>query len=473
MWESENEKKEAESKEKWLQIFYQETGQYIRQFNTVRTAIVAFLIPSGVMAVWEGQSKDNDWWAWTGIGILLIAPIISIYFSFLIRERSELQKSIKIWSDSDDRTIKSIKDLLGFKAPYRDVIKGVLSDFTNWASIFLFLAILFTFTLFRLYHQNNEVKQADAHFTISVSPIRLTAIEGENSYPRQSAKSTVSNGDLDRVIAFLDSRLPTEQEWHNLIDVTKKPSEGETPSSIIWLWILVAILIAGLVAILIWPKKNPENEFPKWVKVLLVLLPLIPVVSPSLKDFATAWRIMWPLPAEKTAKPKEDPPPPTQPPSESLLVFPFFFDLGGNMQGEILNGKQDLDLRKILSSVKACAGQQSNNAVELLVQGFADANQFPTNNREKNLALANRRAKELHSHVAEFLQTENLRVRIILKLKEWEKYEDMTKSPRYLTAKSLRETENTSDQGYFNRRAEILLLKVGDCSPSFSSSESS
>lgn len=470
MWESENEKKEEESKEKWLQIYYQEAGQYIRQFNTVRTAIVAFLIPAGVTAVWEGQSKDNNWWSWTGIAILLIAPIISIYFSFLIRERSEHQKSIKRLSDDSSR--KHLKHSPKFEASYRAVIKGVLSDFTNWASIILVITILFIFILFKFYHQNKEVKQADAHLTISVSPIRLTALEDEIPYLSQSTKTPTSNVNLDRVIAFLDSRLPTQQEWHNLIDFTKKQSEGETASSIIWLWILVAILIAGLVAILIWPKKNPENEFPKWVKVLLVLLPLIPVISPSLKDFATAWRIMWPLPAEKTTKTIDQSVKAPQPSSESLLVFPFFFDLGEN----ILNGQQDLDLRKILSSVAACARQQSSNAVELSVQGFADANEFSTNNREKNLALANQRAKKLHSHVAGLLKTEILRSRITLtsvESVEWKKYEDMTMSPRYLTAKSLRETGNISDQGYFNRRAEILLLKAGDCSPSFSSSESS
>lgn len=472
MWESENEKKEAESKEKWLQIFYQEDGQYIRQFNTVRTAIVAFLIPAGVTAVWEGQSNDNLFWSLTGFVTLLISPIISILFSFKIRQRSEFQRDIKnCFFDSYGNPLKKPELKMPKFKGYCDQIitEGVKKDFTNWASIILFFAIVFIFILFKFSHQNKEVKQADVHLTISVSPIRSTALEGEITEIHHPPHPP-SNSDLDRVIAFLDSRLPTQQEWHNLIDATKKPSEREIASSINWLWILMAILIAGLVAILIWPKKNPENELPKWVKALLVLLPLIPVVSPSLKDFATAWRIMWPLPATITDQPVKNP----QPSSESLLVFPFFFDLGGNTQGEILNGKQDTDLRKILSSLKACAQQQSSNAVELSVQGFADANQFPTNNREKNLALANQRAKELHSHVAEFLKTEILRSRINLKpVVEWKKYEDMTMSPRYLTAKSLRETENTSDQGYFNRRAEILLLKAGDCSPSFSSSESS
>lgn len=336
-----------------------------------------------------------------------------------------------------------------------------------WITFLIFSVSISSIGYSETYNQNSSNNQTKSEVTLLTKPLDIR-LNVNGSLLTASTIPPASNTDIDRVIGFLDSRLPTQQEWHNLIDATKKPSEGEAASPIIWLWIIVAILIAGLVAILIWPKKKPENEFPKWVKVFLVLLPLIPVISPSLKDFATAWRIMWPLQTEKACQTIESPPKPCPPSNESLLVFPFFFDIP-KISKELpkLNQHQVDDLTKILSSVKACARKQGASGVELEVQGFADPNQFPANNKEKNLALANQRAKELHSQVTELLKTENQMSKIDIKLVEWEKIEDMTMSPRYLKTKPFQETGRNSDQGYFNRRAEILLLKAGDCSPSF------
>lgn len=332
-----------------------------------------------------------------------------------------------------------------------------------WVSFFVFSFGISSIGYSETDNQNSSKNQTKSEVTLLTKPLDIQ-LNVNGSLLTASTTTPASNADIDRVIGFLDSRLPTQQEWHNLIDATKKPSRGETASPILWLWIIVAILIAGLVAILIWPKKKPENEFSKRVKVLLVLLPLIPVISPSLKDFATAWRIMWPLRTEMACQ--TIPLPPCPPSNEPLLVFPFLFDFPEpNKELPKLNQRQVDDLTKILSSVKACARKQGASGVELEVQGFADSNQFPTNNKEQNLALANQRAKELHSQVTKLLKTESPMSEIDIKLIEWKKIEEMEKSPRYLTTKPIREAGRNADQGYFNRRAEIRLLKAGDCSP--------
>lgn len=294
---------------------------------------------------------------------------------------------------------------------------------------------------------------------------KIAALEADLSTLRESLKGQKANIDLQPVTALLESRLPDPGEWREHIRGTKTQSEGGAISSIPWLWIsLVALVaVASLVAILIWPRKNAEQEYSKKVKLFLVLLPLIPV---ALKDIAVAYRTVWPATAD--AKKEHD-----KPSHESLVAFPFLFDLGGSARGTTLTKQQEADLRKILLSVKACAREGSVGSVELLVQGFADANEFPTDTRTKNLDLANRRARELHTRVAAFLKTKGLSSSISLKPFEWKTYEEMTSAPRYLTTRSFKETGKTLDQGLFNRRAEILLIKVGDCSPRISSIEKS
>lgn len=86
-------------KEKWLQIYYQETGYFIRQFNLVRTSIAGFLITIGASRIEKGIVTE-DLWSDIGFICLISALVISIYFSSLIRQRSEFQKDIKRKIDS-------------------------------------------------------------------------------------------------------------------------------------------------------------------------------------------------------------------------------------------------------------------------------------------------------------------------------------------------------------------------------------
>ncbi len=98
------------------------------------------------------------------------------------------------------------------------------------------------------------------------------------------------------------------------------------------------------------------------------------------------------------------------------------------------------------------------------MRGFADENEFPSESKELNRETANRRAANLHQQIAAIIGAQNAKSKLIVQDPvQWASLEAMTRDPRYFQARSLRETGRRRDQGLFNRRAEILLLRAGAC----------
>jgi hypothetical protein len=149
--------------------------------------------------------------------------------------------------------------------------------------------------------------------------------------------------------------------------------------------------------------------------------------------------------------------------------FHFLFDLAGGWpdwsRGVDLTVHQRVELEKLLGSLKACVGSAPNQNVEIQIRGFADANEFPSNSARQNVDAANSRAKKLHDFVKAKIGDQNTSSKLILLPPiQWASEEKMSLHPRYFSAKSLRETGLDRDQGLFNRRAEVVLLRAGACS---------
>jgi hypothetical protein len=154
-----------------------------------------------------------------------------------------------------------------------------------------------------------------------------------------------------------------------------------------------------------------------------------------------------------------------------LEWVPFFFpDLAGGEQnaakGTTLSDQQLADVETFAKSMKACVGDSPGQDVELEVRGYADANEFPVNSDEENRKVANRRASALHQALKRALGTQTGASFVILHSStEWpvDDPKAMTREARYLNALALKQTGEGRDQGLFNRRADILLLKLGVC----------
>lgn len=152
-----------------------------------------------------------------------------------------------------------------------------------------------------------------------------------------------------------------------------------------------------------------------------------------------------------------------------LEWVPFFFvDLASEKraeQGTTLSPQQEKDLTRLLQSLRACVGGQQGQDVELAVRGYADSNEFADNTVELNRQAANRRAANLQKKVSDLLGEQSGTSRVVVaKSHEWSKDDPgaMTKE-QYFDTKPLSVTGKTKDQGLFNRRADLLILKLGEC----------
>jgi hypothetical protein len=149
-------------------------------------------------------------------------------------------------------------------------------------------------------------------------------------------------------------------------------------------------------------------------------------------------------------------------------AFPFLFGLAsgppGWSKGVNLSKEQEADLTRLLGSLKACVGSNPDENVEIQVQGFADENEFPSKTRELNREAANRRAANLHQRIVAITGAQDAKSKVIVKDPvQWASLEAMIRHPRYFKARPLRETGRGKDQGLFNRRADIMLLRAGAC----------
>ncbi len=133
--------------------------------------------------------------------------------------------------------------------------------------------------------------------------------------------------------------------------------------------------------------------------------------------------------------------------------------------GTKLNDQQAKDLQLLVASLKACVGKAPDQDVEIDVRGYADTNEFRANTSELNRQTANRRAASVHAHLTSIIGEQKGPSRLVLyKLVEWPANDPqaMTRA-RYFATKPLRETGAEKDQGLLNRRADVVVLRMGAC----------
>jgi hypothetical protein len=157
--------------------------------------------------------------------------------------------------------------------------------------------------------------------------------------------------------------------------------------------------------------------------------------------------------------------------STPIEYFPFLFTelaIGDKdwSKGTTLTDQQQKDIERLISSLKACVGTSRGQEVELDVRGYADTNEFPSNSIELNRQTGNRRAAALHGHLKRLIGTGSRPAGLLLReLTEWTKEDPtaMTREQRYFQTLPLHKTGTDEDQALFNRRADILVLRLGIC----------
>jgi len=145
--------------------------------------------------------------------------------------------------------------------------------------------------------------------------------------------------------------------------------------------------------------------------------------------------------------------------------IPFLFvDLAAGdknpSQGTTLGKQQLVDLERIVKSFKACAS--AGQDVMLAVRGYADTNEFAEKSDAQNVSTANRRAAELHRHLKRLIEEQNSPGVRLADPHEWKGLSEMN-SQRYFNTLPLAKTGKDADQGLFNRRADILIMRLGAC----------
>jgi hypothetical protein len=155
--------------------------------------------------------------------------------------------------------------------------------------------------------------------------------------------------------------------------------------------------------------------------------------------------------------------------------YPFLFGLADGpplwSRGVALSQAQKRDVETLVASLQACVGSEPGQGVSVQVVGYADANEFRNaevlgeSSLELNRQAANRRALALTAEIRRHLEGgTGVPGLSVLSPAQWPEGdpEAMTRSPRYLRAKALHETDGR-DQGLFNRRAEVVVAKFGLC----------
>jgi hypothetical protein len=133
--------------------------------------------------------------------------------------------------------------------------------------------------------------------------------------------------------------------------------------------------------------------------------------------------------------------------------------------GTTLNDQQLKDLHLLVATLKACVGKGPDQDVEIDVRGYADTNEFRANTNELNRQTANRRATYIHTQLKTIIGEQKGPSRLVLhKLVEWpaDDPQAMTRA-RYFATKPFRETGTEKDQGLLNRRADVVVLRLGAC----------
>lgn len=157
-----------------------------------------------------------------------------------------------------------------------------------------------------------------------------------------------------------------------------------------------------------------------------------------------------------------------------LEWVPFFFsDLAATesdpKKGTSLSKLQQENLTTLINSLRACVGEREGHNVVLEIRGYADTNEFESKSVEEsveeNRKVANRRASNLHEEISKRLGNQPGPARIVLNPPhQWPESDPAAMTAdRYFETRPLVKTGQNRDQGLFNRRADLLILDLGEC----------
>ncbi|MEI8326783.1 MAG: hypothetical protein WCH44_15730 [Betaproteobacteria bacterium] len=143
--------------------------------------------------------------------------------------------------------------------------------------------------------------------------------------------------------------------------------------------------------------------------------------------------------------------------------------------GVDLTPLQLADLFRLVHALRSCSGSTPEKRVEIRVRGYADSNEFSGKKRsdmstaeikasdELNLRLANRRGEVASERVKWYVVGHQDDLEFVLQpFAPWGSYAEMELHRPYKTA-SIAETGHQKDQGLFNRRVDIEILRLGEC----------
>lgn len=160
-----------------------------------------------------------------------------------------------------------------------------------------------------------------------------------------------------------------------------------------------------------------------------------------------------------------------------LAIYSFWFDLASRPtvrgKGVTLPTEQRHALNLIMKGLEACSGMGKGEKVEIGFRGFADPNLFRVDHAELNREIARRRATELRRLVLNDLSiAKSLGSVVVRDTVMWSSEQEMTTAVGYIVTRPLSETGPHIDQGQWDRRADLVVWRLGTCSMAPVASES-
>ncbi len=146
--------------------------------------------------------------------------------------------------------------------------------------------------------------------------------------------------------------------------------------------------------------------------------------------------------------------------------FPDFASAHELPRGATLDSAQVTDLGRITKWLQACVGTKAGEDVVVEVRGYADPNPFESNTVELNRQAAHRRGRALDSALAQLAGSTIGPARFVIRpFTGWPEGDSsaMRRDGEYYNTQTVRVTGRERDQGVFNRRADLLVHKLGTC----------
>ena len=126
--------------QKQFSLAYQEAGQFIRHYSTLRATLVAFLITlGGAVFLKLKENPASTHLVWIGDTVFVLAFLVNLYFSYRNEKFGLYQQSIWIWFGKDD---SALPPSLNFPKSQSLRVKRMLKDTLNWICLILVFAFI-------------------------------------------------------------------------------------------------------------------------------------------------------------------------------------------------------------------------------------------------------------------------------------------------------------------------------------------